>query len=345
MLTLRAPGQCSVPTGDLSSSNRRGPVFHASVCMMVVVTGLSSVLGSIGSRAEPLEPVPAQIAVDPAKVALGKRLFHDPRLSKDDTISCASCHDLVNGGDDGKVVSQGVGGRMGLVNTPTVFNTAFNIAQFWDGRAETLEDQIDGPIQSEIEMATLWPDVVMKLEDDEEYPRLFDAVYPGETISRRTIKDAIAEFMKSLITPNSRFEQWLKGDDQALNAQEKRGYELFKHYGCSSCHQGRNVGGNMFQVFGVINDYFSKRGGITRADMGRFNVTGNEEDRHAFKVPSLRMAAHTAPYLHDGSAATLRDAVDAMFEFQLGRTAPDSDKDAIVAFIRTLDGETGGASQ
>ena len=313
--------------------------------MMVVVTGLSSVLGSIGFCAEPLAPVPTQIDVDPAKVALGERLFHDPRLSRDDTISCASCHDLVNGGDDGKVVSQGVGGRMGLVNTPTVFNTAFNIAQFWDGRAETLEDQIDGPIQSEIEMATLWPDVVMKLEDDEEYPRLFDAVYPGETISRRTIKDAIAEFMKSLITPNSRFDQWLKGDDQALNAQEKRGYELFKHYGCSSCHQGRNVGGNMFQVFGVINDYFSKRGGITRADMGRFNVTGNEEDRHAFKVPSLRMAAHTAPYLHDGSAATLRDAVDAMFEFQLGRTAPDSDKDAIVAFIRTLDGETGGASQ
>ena len=312
---------------------------------MVVVTGLSSVLGSIGFCAEPLAPVPTQIDVDPAKVALGERLFHDPRLSRDDTISCASCHDLVNGGDDGKVVSQGVGGRMGLVNTPTVFNTAFNIAQFWDGRAETLEDQIDGPIQSEIEMATLWPDVVMKLEDDEEYPRLFDAVYPGETISRRTIKDAIAEFMKSLITPNSRFDQWLKGDDQALNAQEKRGYELFKHYGCSSCHQGRNVGGNMFQVFGVINDYFSKRGGITRADMGRFNVTGNEEDRHAFKVPSLRMAAHTAPYLHDGSAATLRDAVDAMFEFQLGRTAPDSDKDAIVAFIRTLDGETGGASQ
>ena len=313
--------------------------------MMVVVTVLSSVLGSIGFCAEPLEPVPTQIDVDPAKVALGKRLFHDPRLSEDDTISCASCHDLVNGGDDGRVVSQGVGGRKGLVNAPTVFNSVFNIAQFWDGRAETLEDQIDGPIQSEIEMGTLWPEVVMKLGDDEEYPRLFEAIYPGEAISRRTIKNAIAEFMKSLITPNSRFDRWLRGDEQALNAQEKRGYELFKHYGCSSCHQGRNVGGNMFQVFGVINDYFRKRGGITKADMGRFNVTGNEEDRHAFKVPSLRMAAHTAPYLHDGSAATLRDAVDAMFEFQLGRTAPDSDKDAIVAFIRTLDGETGGTSQ
>ena len=315
---------------------------RAGMRLLVIVSGLGLLPGHAVHCAEPLEPVPQQVDVDPAKVALGKLLFHDPRLSRDDTISCATCHDLANGGDDGRVVSQGVAGRKGLVNSPTVFNAAFNIAQFWDGRAETLEDQIDGPIQNEREMATLWPDVVTKLEEDAKYPGLFAAVYPGEAISRRIIKNAIAEFMTSLITPDSRFDQWLRGDEQAMNAQEKRGYELFKRYGCSSCHQGRNVGGNMFQVFGVINDYFRKRGGITKADMGRFNVTGNEEDRHAFKVPSLRMAAHTAPYLHDGSAETLRDAVDAMFEFQLGRTAPDADKDAIVAFIRTLAGETGG---
>ena len=158
-------------------------------------------------------------------------------------------------------------------------------------------------------------------------------------ISRENIKDAIAEFMRSLITPNSRFDQWLGGNTEALNEQEQEGYALFKRYGCASCHQGANVGGNMFQVFGVINDYFRKRGNITDADLGRFNVTGNEADKHAFKVPSLRMAAHTAPYLHDGSAKTLRDAVDAMFEFQLGREAPDEDKEAIVAFIKTLAGE------
>ena len=145
--------------------------------------------------------------------------------------------------------------------------------------------------------------------------------------------------MRSLITPNSRFDQWLRGNTEALNEQEKEGYALFKRYGCVSCHQGAAVGGNMFQVFGVINDYFRKRGNITDADLGRFNVTGNEVDKHAFKVPSLRMAAHTAPYLHDGSAETLRDAVDAMFEFQLGREAPDEDKEAIVAFIKTLAGE------
>ena len=302
-------------------------------------------LASVAFSAEPVEPLPAQVDVDPAKVALGKRLFNDPRLSIDGTVSCASCHDLANGGDDGRVVSLGVDGKPGLVNSPTVFNVGFNIAQFWDGRAESLEEQIDGPVQNEIEMANLWPDVVTTLEEDEEYPALFKAVFPGQVIARRTVKSAIAEFMRSLVTPNSRFDNWLNGHEQALSAEEKKGYKLFKRYGCSSCHQGKNVGGNMFQVFGVLNEYFTRRGNITKADMGRFNVTGNEEDRHAFKVPSLRMAAHTAPYLHDGSAKTLREAVDAMFEFQLGRTAPDSDKDAIVAFIKSLAGETEGTSQ
>ena len=303
------------------------------------------VLGNAGFCAEPLEPLPTQMDLDPAKVALGKRLFHDPRLSKDGTVSCASCHDLASGGDDGEVVSVGVNGRTGLVNAPTVFNVGFNIAQFWDGRAETLEEQIDGPIQNENEMASLWPDIVAKLEDDKEYPTLFASAYPNQGISREAIKNAIAEFERSLITPNSRFDRWLNGDEQALTRKEKWGYDRFKYYGCASCHQGRNVGGNMFQVFGVLNDYFGLRGNITKADLGRFNVTGNAEDQHAFKVPSLRMAVHTAPYLHDGSAKTLRDAVDAMFEFQLGRTAPDSDKEAIVAFVKTLAGETGGTNQ
>ena len=294
-----------------------------------------------GVAAEPIKPVPIMIEVNEVKAELGRRLFHDPRLSKNDTISCATCHDLSAGGDDGQVVSTGIEGRTGFVNAPTVFNSAYNFKQFWDGRAHTLKDQIDGPLQSRVEMESIWPDVVTKLFQDKDYPRLFQASYPNDdpSISRENIKDAIAEFMRSLITPNSRFDQWLRGNAAALNEQEREGYALFKRYGCVSCHQGANVGGNMFQVFGVINDYFRKRGNITAADLGRFNVTGNEADKHAFKVPSLRMAAHTAPYLHDGSAETLRDAVDAMFEFQLGREAPDEDKEAIVAFIRTLSGE------
>ena len=300
----------------------------------VVAAGAAFANGSI----EPIRPIPVEVSVDPARVALGERLFHDMQLSKDNTVSCATCHDLARGGDDGRAVSIGVGDAPGAVNAPTVFNVGFNFKQFWDGRADTLEAQIDGPVTSPVEMGSLWPDVVAKLYRDETYPSEFAAIY-ADGINRANVKNALAEFMRSLTTPNSRFDAWLAGDRNALNDQEQRGYALFKSYGCASCHQGANVGGNMFQVFGVINSYFTRRGNITEADRGRFNVTGNDADMHAFKVPSLRMAAHTAPYLHDGTARTLRDAVDIMFEFQLGRAAPDSDKDAIVAFIRTLAGE------
>ena len=288
---------------------------------------------------EPIKPIPVDMGTSPRKVALGRALFHDPRLSKDNTTACVSCHDLGSGGDDGRRVSVGVDGKLGTINAPTVFNVGLNFKQFWDGRASTLEQQIDGPVQSTVELGSLWPDVIEKLYVHESYPQRFGALYP-DGITRRNVKDALAEYLKSLTTPNSRFDRWLDGDVNAINNVEKRGYALFKHYGCASCHQGANVGGNMFQVFGVLNEYFKTRGDISQADYGRYNVTGNPVDRHSFKVPSLRMAALTAPYLHDGSAATLRDAVDAMFEFQLGREAPDEDKRAIIAFIKSLEGES-----
>ena len=314
-----------------------------AVAAAVAVWHSAAVAGGVRDD-EPINPIPETVDVDPRKVELGKALFHDPVLSRDGTIACASCHDLASGGDDGRRVSIGIEGREGAINAPTVFNAGFNFKQFWDGRAKTLEAQIDGPIQNPVEMGNLWPEVVAKLYRNDDYPGQFGAIY-DDGITRKNVKNAIAEFMRSLITPNSPFDRWLKGDDDALSAHEKRGYALFKDYGCVSCHQGANVGGNMFQVFGVLNDYFKKRGDITDADLGLYNVTGNEEDRHSFKVPSLRMAAFTAPYLHDGNAETLRDAVDAMFEFQLGREAPDEDKDAIVAFIKTLAGESKELSQ
>ena len=296
---------------------------------------------NVAAAAEPIRPIPDSVKTDPKKVVLGRMLFSDVRLSKDDSISCASCHVLSQGGADGRAVSIGVGGAEGLINAPTVFNAANSVRQFWDGRADHLVAQIDGPVQAKVEMAALWPDIVSKLYLDPKYPELFEAIYP-EGITRKSIKDAIAEFERGLISPNSRFDKWLKGDKAAITDQEKRGYKLFKHYGCSSCHQGANVGGNMFQVFGVLNSYFEARGNITKVDLGRYNVTGNDADRHAFKVPSLRLAALTAPYLHDGRAATLRDAVNIMFRFQLGREAPDQDKEDIVAFIKTLAGELRG---
>ena len=221
-----------------------------------------------------------------------------------------------------------------------MFNTGLNFKQFWDGRAGTLEQQIDDPVQSPLEMGSLWPDVVAKLYQDQNYPKLFKALYP-DGISRDSIRNALAEFMRSLTTPNSHFGPVAEGRQGRPSVRWRlTATPCSNIMAASSCHQGANVGGNMFQVFGVLNEYFKKRGNITEADLGRFNVTGNPADRHAFKVPSLRMAAHTAPYLHDGSAETLRDAVDAMFEFQLGREAPDEDKEAIVAFIRTLAGES-----
>ena len=309
--------------------------MHAAFAMP-----LAALLAAGGAgAAEPIHPVPEQLELNPDKVALGRDLFRDPRLSKDGSVSCASCHDLARGGGDGRRVSIGIEGKLGAINSPTVFNAVFNFKQFWDGRANTVEDQIDGPVQSPIEMGSIWSEVVAKLYGHDSYPKRFDAIYP-DGINRKNIKASLGAFVRSLVTPNSRFDQWLKGDEAALTGDEKHGYALFKGYGCVSCHQGVNVGGNMFQVFGVLNEYFKKRGNITEADFGRFNVTGNPADRHAFKVPSLRMAALTAPYFHDGSAATLRDAVDVMFEFQLGREAPDEDKDAIVAFIKTLAGES-----
>ena len=226
---------------------------------LVLILVVGALYTSASTAAEPIRPIPTTVDADPKKVNLGRMLFFEKRLSKDDTVSCHSCHVLEQGGSDGRRVSVGVGNSEGFVNAPTVFNSANSIRQFWDGRADDLHSQIDGPVQSKVEMGALWPDVVTKLYLDPEYPELFDEIYP-DGITRTTIKDAIAEFERVLITPNSRFDRWLGGDQDALTEQELRGYQLFKNYGCVSCHQGANVGGNMFQVFGVINSYFEARG-------------------------------------------------------------------------------------
>lgn len=290
---------------------------------------------------EPVQPIPQDIVLDKRKVELGKGLFHDPRLSQDNSFSCASCHDLSQGGTDHRARSIGVGGQLGDVNAPTVFNSGFNFKQFWDGRAETLEDQIDGPIHNPKEMHSNWPEIIGKLKQDARYVSDFAALYP-EGIQPRTIKDAMATFERSLITPNSRFDKYLRGDITAITEDEKRGYQLFKDYGCIACHQGINIGGNMFQKLGVMADYFADRGEQTTADLGRFNVTRQEVDRHTFKVPSLRNVARTAPYFHDGSAETLEEAVAIMAKYQLGRPLSSSDVDLIVKFLKTLTGEYNG---
>jgi len=291
---------------------------------------------------EPISPIPLSIPLDATKVALGERLFHDPRLSKTNTIACANCHVLTLGGTDGKSRSFGINGQQGVINAPTVFNSGLNFRQFWDGRAATLEDQIDGPLTNPIEMGTSWPESIAKLKQDVDYKLAFERIYRKEGICANSIRDAIATFERSLITPNGRFDKYLRGDKSAITADEKAGYRLFKDYGCASCHQGVNVGGNMYEKIGVMADYFKDRGGIVSADLGRFNVTGDAEHKHEFKVPSLRNVALTAPYLHDGSAATLERAIQIMGRYQLGVEIPAADTKLIALFLATLNGEYHG---
>lgn len=293
------------------------------------------------TEVEPIPPIPFVLNFNPRKVALGERLFHEPKLSRDNTIACVSCHNLALGGTDRLPVSLGVGGAKGTINAPTVFNSGFNFRQFWDGRAASLEEQINGPTHAANEMASDWPQILAKLQADPAYPPLFAAIYP-DGVTAANIRDAIATFERSLYTPNSRFDRYLRGEADALTEAERRGYERFKNYGCVSCHQGVNLGGNMYQTFGVMGDYFADRGNPTEADFGRFNVTGEEKDRFVFKVPTLRNIALTAPYFHDGSAKTLEDAVTIMGRYQLGRPLTEEDIDLLVAFLRTLTGEYRG---
>ncbi|MDD3482484.1 cytochrome-c peroxidase [Azovibrio restrictus] len=286
---------------------------------------------------EPLLPIQVPRDLNAQKVVLGRTLFHDPRLSRDNSISCASCHDLSRGGIDHRSRSLGVGGREGNINAPTVFNAALNFRQFWDGRSPNLVDQVAGPIHNPVEMASSWAEVLPKLRADAQLEAQFVALYKAPP-SAAAVQDAIAEFERSLVTP-SPMDRWLLGDPSALNARELAGYRLFKRHGCVACHQGANVGGNLFQRFGVMQDYFADKQKISPADLGRFNVTGREEDRHVFKVPSLRNVALTAPYFHDASAATLDEAVAQMGRYQLGVELPPEDVKAIVQFLHTLTGE------
>ena len=238
--------------------------------------------------------------------------------------------------------SVGVNGAIGDINSPTVFNATFNIAQFWDGRADTLDEQIDGPIHHPKELGTNWNQIVSKLSSDGFYLAEFDKLY-SEGITEENIKNAISTFEQSLVTMNSPFDRYLQGEPNAVNDNVKKGYEKFREFGCIACHQGKNVGGNTYQPLGIMGDYFSDRGQeIKKRDLGRFNVTGLEEDKHVFRVPSLRLASLTAPYFHDGSAATLRDAIRIMTKYQTGRVATKDDEDLIIEFIQSLVGEYKG---
>ncbi|PWJ39172.1 cytochrome c peroxidase [Sediminitomix flava] len=291
---------------------------------------------------EPIQPILDSMEVDHGKVALGKALYHDTRLSGDNTVSCASCHDLGTGGVDKKKYSIGIRQQEGGINAPTVYNAAFNSHQFWDGRADDLQAQAGGPPMNPVEMdGQSWEKIIQKLEADRSFTKEFSKVYP-EGYSEETITEAIAEFEKTLITPNSRFDQYLKGDKDALSADEIRGYELFKDNNCATCHVGQAMGGQSFEFMGLKEDYFADRGNETEADHGRIGVTKKETDQHRFKTPTLRNVAQTAPYYHDGSVETLKEATEKMLKYQVGKELPDEDVDKIVLFLHTLTGQYNG---
>lgn len=290
---------------------------------------------------EPVQPLMDSIAVDPAKVALGFKLYHDVRISANNTVSCATCHPLDKAGVDGLVTSTGIYDQKGGINAPTVYNSALNtVGQFWDGRAKDLQEQAGGPPLDALEMGSNWEQITGKLKEDKSMVAEFAALYP-DGISAETITDAIAEFEKTLLTPNCPFDRYLKGDETALTDQQIKGYELFKTNNCATCHVGVNFGGQSYEHMGIVADYFKDRGTPLHdnKDYGYFNLTKDSTDFQRFKTPTLRNVALTAPYLHDGTALTLKDATKSMLKYQTGKEIPDTDIDLIVAFMETLTGE------
>jgi cytochrome c peroxidase len=286
------------------------------------------------SAEEPIKPIEPYVSKNPALVELGKKLFFDPRLSKSGFISCNSCHNLSMGGSDNLKTSIGHNWQQGPINAPTVLNSSLNVAQFWDGRALTLQDQAGGPIANPGEMAFTHALAIELLKSIPGYVTEFKTVFGNDTITIDEVTKAIAEFEETLVTPNSKFDKWLKGDKKALSADELAGYELFKDSGCTACHNGAAAGGNTFQKMGVVEPYTS-----TSPAEGRVAVTKAEADRFNFKVPTLRNVEMTYPYFHDGEAETLTEAVEVMGRIQLGKTFTDKENAQIVAFLKTLTGD------
>ena len=282
---------------------------------------------------EPITPIPNSIVYDKNKALLGKKLFFDTILSKDRTLSCASCHSFLHGGADGKVVATGINNSQGSLNSPTVFNAVFSFSQFWNGRAKDLREQALGPIHNPIEMGLSLDEAVQRLQNDAAYQEAFFAITKRATITQDDLAQMIAEFEKTLITPNAKFDRYLLGKEK-LSDEELKGYMLFKTLGCVMCHNGINIGGNSYQKLGAIIPMERKE-----AIDDRYALTNRESDKNVFKVPTLRNIALTAPYFHDGKVATLREAITKMLYHNLGVNLSDETVDALVAFLQTLTGD------
>lgn len=296
---------------------------------------------------EPLRLI-TEMEHDEAKAALGEKMYNDTRISLDGTISCATCHVLGEGGADprGTRTSEGIGGNFGGINAPTVYNAGFNVEQFWNGRAHTLADQAGGPPVNPMEMGDqTWDQIVERLRQDASLVAEFKKLYPEQGLTMATVTDAIEHFERRLTTPNDKLDQYLRGNKNALTATELAGYQAFKDNSCATCHVGKTLGGQSFEYMGIFEDYFAARQqshpdvAMNDDDKGLNGFTGKAEDLYRFKVPNLRNISRTAPYYHDGTQATIEDAVRGMFRFELGKTATDEQVASISAFLRALDGQ------
>ncbi|MES2017568.1 MAG: cytochrome c peroxidase [Pseudomonadota bacterium] len=303
------------------------PFYPRLAVVLLVASGAARAAAPL--LAEPIRPLPVNAAAVPARAALGRMLFHDLRLSRDNNQSCASCHQLGRGGADARPLPEG--GLFLARNTPSIYNATFNFRQGWIGRSEGTGQMIEHAMGA----PKAWELVASRLTGDPLMDAHFLRVY-RQPVDAALVQDALSNYVRLLVTP-SRFDRYLRGDQAALSTDEKAGYTKFKRYGCVSCHQGINIGGNMYQKFGAMRELGA--GAAIAADQGRFELTGNPADRHMFRVPSLRNVALTAPYFHNGSVATLDEAVGAMFKYQLGRAAPAPDQAQIVRFLHTLNGE------
>ncbi len=304
-----------------------------SLISLLVGAAVTSSAALVAAQ-EPVQAISPVKSINLAQVELGKKLFFDPRLSKSGFISCNSCHNLSMGGTDNLKSSIGHKWQQGPINSPTVLNSSLNLAQFWDGRAADLKEQAGGPIANPGEMASTHTLALNVLQSIPGYTTEFKQVFGTDKIDIEQVTLAIAEFEKTLVTPNSRFDQWLLGNKNAITKNELAGYNLFKQSGCTACHNGEAFGGNSFQKMGLVKPYKTDN-----KAQGLAGVTGKDADRFKFKVPTLRNVELTYPYFHDGEAATLTEAVDTMGEIQLGKHFTKAENASIVAFLKTLTGD------
>lgn len=302
--------------------------------VLALAVSMSAAAYAAPQTNEPIQPIEPYVTENEAKVELGKQLFFDPRLSKSGFISCNSCHNLSMGGSDNLPSSIGHKWQEGPINSPTVLNSSLNVAQFWDGRAADLQEQAGGPIENPMEMGFTHELAVGVLASIPQYVQSFKDIYGVDEITINEVTDAIAEFEETLVTPNSPFDLWLKGDEEAITAEQKAGYQLFKEIGCTACHNGPAVGGNSFQKMGLFEEYVTKN-----PAEGVAGLTGDDLDRFKFKVPTLRNVELTYPYFHDGAYWNLEEAVDVMARLQLGRKLETEQISQITAFMKSLTGE------